>query len=35
MNKVHTGKNKSLVNYVSTKIDLKSTLFPMVCQSAR
>ena len=32
MNKVHMGKNKSLVSYASTNIDLRSTLFiPMVC----
>jgi len=36
MNKVNMGKNKSLVSYISTKIDLKSTLFIlMLCQSVR
>jgi len=37
MNKVHMGKNKSLVSSASTNIDLKSILFiPMVCvKSAR
>ena len=32
MNKVHMGKNKSLVSSASTDIDLKSILsIPMVC----
>jgi len=32
MNKVHIGKNKSLVSSTSTNIDLKSIFsFPMVC----
>ena len=36
MNKVHMGKNKSLVSSASTNIDLKSILsIPMVCGSAR
>ena len=35
MNKVHMGKNKSLVSSASTDIDLKSFLsIPMVCESA-
>jgi len=33
MNMVHMGKNKSLVSYASTNIDLKSILsIPMVCE---
>jgi len=32
MNKVHMGKNKSLVSSANTNIDLKSNLsIPMVC----
>jgi len=35
-NKVHIGKNKSLVSSASTNIDLKSILsILMVCESAR
>ena len=32
MNKVHMGKNKSLISYANTNIDLRSILsIPMVC----
>jgi len=36
IDKVHMGKNKSLVSYASIKIDLRSNFsIPMVCERAR